>query len=252
MDTISLMYHAIEAPPGPGVDPHYTVGASSFVAQLQTCLENAGGVTDTLAWLAGRTGVIFTFDDGHESNYEVAFPLLAQLGATADFFVNPAQVGTPGFATWAQLREMSDGGMSIQSHGYDHAYFLTELSSERLREDLRRARVEIEQNVGRAVTLLAPPGGRCPNRLTEIAMECGYTHVLNSRPGRITSRSSRTLPRLAVTAQLDLPTLESWLRRGSALLKSQIRYTMLDVAKRALGDKRYMQMRERLLELAAS
>jgi len=45
----------------------------------------------------------------------------------------PAQVGGRGYASWAQLREMSDAGMSIQSHGYSHDYFLTDLSPHHLR-----------------------------------------------------------------------------------------------------------------------
>jgi peptidoglycan/xylan/chitin deacetylase (PgdA/CDA1 family) len=244
--TIALMYHALDATSGPGVDPHYSVDRKRFEDHISLCKGLGGGIVDTNAWLGGKRGVIFTFDDGHVSNYDVGFPMLKAAGGSGDFFVNPAQVGTPGFATWAQLREMSDGGMSIQSHGLDHRYFLTELSPFHLREDLRRARSEIEQNIGKPVTLLAPPGGRSPSLLEHVARECGYTHVLDSRPGRIEGAAARTLNRLAVTSQLALPALDAWLQgRGTAILR--LRYTVLDAAKRAFGDDTYQNIRRRLL-----
>lgn len=245
--TIALMYHAVGVEGGPGVDPHYAVALPVFTAHLQACVQQGGAVLCAQDWLGGRSGVVVTFDDGHESNHRVAWPLLAAIGGRADFFINPAQVGTPGFATWAALREMADAGMSIQSHGLDHSHYLTDLSPSRLREELRRARLDIEDHTGHSVTLLAPPGGRCPVGLAGIAREAGYTHVLNSRPVPIHRDSGPTLGRFAVTARLDVPTLESWLRGGSARLMVQARYMLLAGAKRVLGDRTYERMRQGLL-----
>src|SRR6516165_8423758 len=93
-ETIALMYHAVGDGTEPGADPHYTVGLPRLGEQLALCGQLGGGAISARDWLSGRAGVIVTFDDGHESNYRVAFPLLAASGATADFFVNPAQVGS--------------------------------------------------------------------------------------------------------------------------------------------------------------
>jgi len=246
------MYHQLGYTDGPGVDPHYTVDLVRFSQQLEICQRAGGGAIHTRQWLDGKPGVIITFDDGHQSDFAHAFPTLASAGSSADFFVNPRQVGTPGYCTWKQLREMADGGMSIQSHGLDHAYFLTDLPPHRLREDLQRARQEIEDKVGYAVTLLAPPGGRCPPNLTRIAVECGYTHVLNSRPGQITHGHGRLLGRMAITAEVANASLESWLRGGAALLRAQVRYSVLDLAKRALGEETYQLVRQRLLKPASN
>jgi peptidoglycan/xylan/chitin deacetylase (PgdA/CDA1 family) len=251
--TIALMYHAVGDANGPAVDPHYRVDLKRFQDQLSLSTRLSGGAISTHDWLAGKRGVIYTFDDGLESDHAVAWPTLAAAAGRGDFFVNPAQVGTPGYATWAQLREMSDGGMSIQSHGFDHRHFLTDLSPYHLREELRRSRLEIEEHIGKPVTLLAPPGGRSPARLEQTAIECGYTHVLDSRPGRIESESARTFSRLAVTAQLALPQLEAWLlRKGTAIVRMQVRYQVLDLAKRAFGDETYQNLRKRLLRTPAA
>ena len=98
------------------------------------------------------------------------------------------------------------------------------------------------------MTLLAPPGGRSPALLEHVARECGYTHVLDSRPGRVDGAAARTLSRLAVTSQLALPALEPWLhRRRARCCACRLRYTVLDSAKRAFGDEAYQNIRKRLL-----
>jgi len=245
--TIALMYHALGDDAGVGADPHYTVTLPRFGEQIALCKRLGGGAVSARDWLTGRPGVIITFDDGHQTNYHLGFPALVAAGAGGDFFVNPAQVGTPGFATWPQLREMADGGMSIQSHGLDHRHYLTDLTPQQLHDELGRARREIEDHVGKPVTLLAPPGGRCPPGLERVAQQVGYTHVLHSRPGAIRRDRGASMCRFAVTSEMDASSLEAWLRGGPARLRAELRYGVLAAAKRLLGDRLYERVRERLL-----
>lgn len=244
------MYHAIGdgSPADAAQDPHYTVSAETFAKHLSLAAAN-GGAHSARDWLKDGSGsMLLTFDDGHVSNYSLAFPILKQHGASADFFVNPGRVGTEGFATWPQLREMAEGGMSIQSHSFSHRY-LTSLSPAELRDELFRSKSDIEQHVGQPCTLLAPPGGRMPRGLGEVARELGYERVLSSQPGAI-RRGARDaiLPRMAVTAHLDEATLCAWLASdGGAMLRARVRYAVLAGLKQALGDRRYERMRSRVL-----
>ena len=59
------MYHAVGVDAGPGVDPHYAVSAAGFDEQMQACRRLGGGAVSARDWLAGKNGVIVTFDDGH-------------------------------------------------------------------------------------------------------------------------------------------------------------------------------------------
>jgi peptidoglycan/xylan/chitin deacetylase (PgdA/CDA1 family) len=239
------MYHALsrgQVPPGQ--DPHYTLDESRFRDQLRQIA--AIGACSARDWLRDgeRRPVLLTFDDGHASNYGLALPALVEHGLRADFFVNPGNVGKPGFASWAQLREMDAAGMSIQSHGYDHVY-LTSLGVDALRERLHAARIRIEDGIGSAVTLLAPPGGRMPAGLAGIARQCGYRHVLSSRPGRIrASRGAAILPRLAITTAVDAHRFQAWIGgKRTALAREQLRHGALSLAKELLGDSRYERAR---------
>jgi len=241
------MYHALHAGMTPaGQDPHYTLATHDFDLQMQE-IAAAGGGCSAAALLQGRSQarIVVTFDDGHASNHAIALPILRRHGVTADFFINPATVGTAGFLEWNQLRDMADAGMSIQSHGYDHVY-LTQLDGQRLRQTLKAAREEIEQQVGAAVTLLAPPGGRMPKDLLSVAQECGYTHVLSSEPGVLEAGkgAAHPLPRMAMTAATEHLTFQRWIRRDHvAIGHEQLRYRGLALAKRMLGDAGYERLR---------
>lgn len=247
--TIILMYHALTGAgsPAAGQDPHYSIGDAQLDAHLRLLERRAGGCASVRDWLAGSTDgrALLTFDDGHLSNYTLALPVLARHDARADFFVNPGRVGSDGFANWAQLGQMAAAGMSIQSHGWDHRYF-TELTLPALREDLTRSRQTIEDRLGQPVTLLAPPGGRMPAHLADIARECGYAHVLGSQPGYVHDAQATLLPRMAITTGLDESTLEGWLA-GRGVARARLRYATLGFAKRALGDRGYERLRARLL-----
>lgn len=63
--------------------------------------------------------VLITFDDGYESVYTVAYPVLRDLGMRATAFVVGTTLRTPNHLTFEQLREMSGAGViEIASHTY--------------------------------------------------------------------------------------------------------------------------------------
>lgn len=251
-EIVILMYHAIDGqPPAPAAaDPHYTVAAPAFAAHLAALAATGLPLDCARDGLrrGGARGVWLTFDDGDSSNHRVAFPMLAERGLRADFFVNPARVGAPGYATWPELREMAAAGMSIQSHGWDHVYF-TALAEPALRDDLERSRKTIEDRIGQPVELLAPPGGRCPPRLDRIAQSCGYRAVLGSRPGTLRPRDAGgVLPRVAVRAVHDARQLRDWALRGAAAMRPLVlRDRVFGAAKQLLGDRRYERLRSAML-----
>ncbi len=256
--TLALMYHAIAARDGAlaHADAHYALGVAQFAVHLESILAaRRVGVSarDVLEGRAPRGAVAITFDDGHVSNHDLAWEELLARGMRADFFVNPARVGTTGYCNWAQLRAMAESGQSIQSHGMTHRYF-TALDGAALRAELVDSRAMIEDRIGQAVCLLAPPGGRVPRGLWRLAQECGYRAVLGSAPGRWPrGDTSRILPRVAITRGTTAEHLRGWLEGGDAALRPlRWRYVLLDTAKRVLGDARYERVRASLLARRAA
>lgn len=246
-----LMYHAVGSRQGmAGADPHYSVSGESFgehIKRLQARGLEIRAVRDVVESDVPQTRVVaVTFDDGHISNYETAFPALLASDATADFFVNPSTVGSSNIVTWSALREMDQAGMSIQSHSYTHRY-LEDLSAEAVRDELTRSKAIIEDKLGRPVTTFAPPGGRINATVHRLAREAGYTTICVSRPGQWRA-GAITVPRFAVLASTLPENVEAWaVGRASVLARQVTGYWVRLGAKKALGNALYDQVRARIL-----
>ena len=139
---------------------------------------------------SNESAVGITFDDGFVSDYQEAFPVLVREGARADFFVNTANVGKPGYLSWEQIREMHEEGMGIHSHGHSHAA-LSLLPLDGLRRELATSRKLLEDKLGSPVELIAAPYGLMNRRVIREAFAAGYRGVCNSRqwPAKLGGRS---------------------------------------------------------------
>jgi peptidoglycan/xylan/chitin deacetylase (PgdA/CDA1 family) len=125
--------------------------------------------------------VLLTFDDGMLSDYDVAFPILAEKGRRAAFFITTAEVGAKGRVTWEHLREMAAAGMTLGAHGHTHR-FLPELGADEQRVELETSRALIEDKTGAAVRMMSLPGGRFRSDTCAAARACGYIAVFTSSP----------------------------------------------------------------------
>jgi len=67
-----------------------------------------------------RTKILINFDDGYDSIYTEAFlNYMKPLGMVGTVFIPGNNIGTAGFMTVAQLKELQDNGWCIASHGWD-------------------------------------------------------------------------------------------------------------------------------------
>ena len=237
------MFHAI----GSGdelhdCDPHYSYSKENFIAFLKDC----GSVTSLKEVLVGnKIDAVVTFDDGHISNFEAALGIKETVNGCADFFINPSMVGKTHFMSWADIRQINDLGMSIQSHSLDHVY-LSDLNYKQQYEQLLSSKKIIEDNIGSAVTILAPPGGRYNQDTIDICKEIGYQHVSISKPGRWSQ--GYISPRIAVLNGYPVADLVNCKNTFSPLLYKQVfKYQITGLAKTVLGNKRYDGIRSRLL-----
>lgn len=242
-----LMYH--EVPADAAAAGWFAVPRATFAAQLDR-IRTAGlrGTSLEAALAAGQPTVAITFDDGHVTHAREALPELAARGMTATFFVVTSWVGRDGYASWAELRQMADAGMSIQSHTRSHP-FLSELDRREALEELRASRLEIEQRIGRAVTTLALPNGDAP-RVDEDLEAAGYRWVATSRWGANRGRGDaiRRVRRYTVRRSTTLDELERFARaRASVLSPEAVRLELLGRLRTAVGPSRYARWRRAVL-----
>jgi peptidoglycan/xylan/chitin deacetylase (PgdA/CDA1 family) len=249
VDNVSvLMYHALIDETGDCLDAdrHYAVTRPTLIRHLALMREarlRPASVASLLASGTKADQVAMTFDDGHLSNIDAASDIADQNGS-ADFFVNPDRVGKPNYLSWTALREMSAMGMSIQSHGLTHRYF-NEMTDTEAHDELRKSKKEIEQHIGKPVTIFAPPGGRLTPRVAAIAEQLGYEAICSSRVGLWRKgTSSWNIPRFAVLLGTSDEQLKRWITQDKIeLAKLSLRQRALDTMKRVLGSRGYERFR---------
>ena len=183
----------------------FAVTVSSFKQQLAALREHGFSGADLAAVRESSSSrrVVLTFDDGLASHYEHAFPVLLDYGSRATFFVSTALVGSAGYLTWNQLREMTDAGITIGSHGFLHTDYSL-LSPSVALSQLRASRESIEDAIGKPVTSFSAPYGFLNRRLLDIARTAGFHHVCSSLP-YLAGATSAVVPRIAVYARTSLP-----------------------------------------------
>lgn len=250
-----LMYHRILSDRCPVPDPEerpWAVTLEAFGWQMGHLRETGrvgvamGRVHATLA-AGGRIPaewVAITFDDGNASDHAHAFPLLAEHGFQATFFVCGARVDAPGGLTRAALREMHAAGMHLGSHGMTHR-FLTTLDGDAERDELVRSRGLLEDIVGAAVDHFAPPGGRWSRRTEGTLRALAFAAVSTSAFGYNDAARPRFAYRRIPIVRGTLPGRFSAVARGARvpLLSAYARATALHAARGLLGERAYARVR---------
>jgi peptidoglycan/xylan/chitin deacetylase (PgdA/CDA1 family) len=192
----------------------------------------------------------FTFDDGRESDYREAFPVLAELDLRATFFIVPTLVGTPGYAGWGELREMVATGMEMGSHSLTHP-FVDRLDATALRREFGESKDIIENRLGIPVRAASLPRGWAPPALEPILTELGYRVFCNSRVGWWRPGAPPlSVPR--IPAEPGMP-VEEFAAIVNAERRALWRLQLVDTAKNAVkacvGRRGWNRLREPLLRL---
>lgn len=225
-----LMYHDFVD----NLNSHANVRPIDFAKQLQY-LKERGYQTindrDLTLYFEGKEKLppkplMITMDDGYESNYDSAYPILKKFRMKATIFVIVSYVGkTPGYSKhfgWKQAKEMYDSGLiDIEDHTFNlhedipsksrglffwraktrmvpaltnkmtiNGKLETEAAYEkRVHDDLLLAKNLIEQHVGNHVDSIAYPYGVTNKTVMKIAAQIGlrYGFVINNKVANISS-----------------------------------------------------------------
>lgn len=125
---------------------------------IDTAAYSLYDTSDPTARYWQRPLVSITFDDGWESAFVNAVPLLDQYGYKATFYLNPSSLDTPSFMTSDQATSLQNDGQELASHGYEHDDFTT-LGKSSLEYQLSRAHDYFTQVRGETAVDFATPFG---------------------------------------------------------------------------------------------
>jgi peptidoglycan/xylan/chitin deacetylase (PgdA/CDA1 family) len=183
----TLMYHDI-APrdqrdaagfPGP-LAARYKLEPEAFEAHLDA-VAATGLTVGTLDGAGAAPAVALTFDDGGCSA-PLAAEALERRGWRGQFFVTSSRIGTPGFMTADQLRELSAHGHVIGSHSHTHPTYMGRLTRAQLDEEWTRSRDILAEALGEAPRTASVPGGFLSPAVIAAAAGAGYELLFTSEP----------------------------------------------------------------------
>jgi len=136
-----------------------------------------------------NNAVIITFDDGSQSQYDIAFPILKKHGFKATFFIITNRPGGEGYMSWEELREMAEykdennkSLFDIESRSHTHLPLPSKDEMGKWKEvvlfELQTSQSLIEKETGKTSRFLALPGagswGRGDEDFIGLAKESGY------------------------------------------------------------------------------
>ena len=190
MKTPILTYHAIKDFTA-CLDDAYALQPVDFEAQLKH-LSELGYKTTILATDTSKQEkaisdldnklIGLTFDDGHISNFTLAYPVLKKYGFKAIFFIIVNNIDKPGYISWEQLRQLETNGMSIGSHSMTHP-ILTRMTDRDVEYELKESKNILDKNLLFPTESISIPHGFWNNRIANIAFRVGYKQIFTSDEG---------------------------------------------------------------------
>jgi peptidoglycan/xylan/chitin deacetylase (PgdA/CDA1 family) len=187
-----LMYHVIAAPPPGAPFPGLYVAPSEFAAQVQA-LKRAGWHAVTLDqvqtyWqrgvpLGAGKPIVLSFDNGYQSQYTQALPVLRQLGWVGD--ENVQLTGLPpsqGGLSQAQIHGLVAAGWELDTQGFSHADLIT-LDAQQLHYQVAVARSTVQRRYHVSVNWFCYPSGHYDATVLTAVEAAGYTGSTTVVPG---------------------------------------------------------------------
>lgn len=226
----ALMYHSI----GENIDTE--TGAKLYAVSLND-FKNQLSFISTLS-----EKPIITFDDGFEDTCTMALPLLKEYGLKAYFFIVVSKIGECGYIQWEQLKELTQAGMIIGSHGMTHRC-LIELDDKALDYELKTSKKILENATGQTIAYFSLPKGYYNALVLRKIKEAGYTKVFTSE---LSENDGFRCGRIAVRNDWDIAYFQKILETG-APIQYKAEDTIKSISKKLLGPRNYERLRKLLL-----
>jgi len=150
---------------------------------------------------------IMTFDDGYETVYKVAFPILQNYGMSATIFLTVGEKGSQktderlpslegrSMLNWYEIQEMKRWGIEFGAHTLTHPD-LTRLPQDRMETEICDSKKIIENILGTPIFCFAYPYGRYNDSVRKLVQQ-HFTCASSDKLGFITVNSEpHTLKRV--------------------------------------------------------
>ena len=248
MDSISLMYHCIYAsiPQESGFQ-----GAGAMIYKISS-VDFEKQVNAISKYLEKnnleKEAVTFTFDDGGVSFITIIAPILERYGYRGLFFISTRYIGTEGFLTVDQIKELVTRGHMVGSHSHTHPEMMNTMKEEDLIYEWKISGDILREIIGKKVVTASIPNGFCSNKVLSAMVKTGFSSIYTSKPTVNIHHyeSSVIIGRYAITSDMSVDYVLSILSSKKHRFLINLRFQCLGIAKQMLGSA-YVKIRGRLL-----
>ncbi len=214
-----LLYHRIAISP---INSPYYISPDKFEAELKL-LRDWEYTTITLEMLVRAITenaplpprpILITFDDGNLDNYTTAFPIMKKYGFTGVLYISGRYLGTQGYLSVDQIKEMARAHWEVGSHGMAHPD-LTAHGPQQVDYEIVDSRAFLEKKLELPILSFAYPFGDWDHATYHKVVLAGY--IAGMGIGSTSEQHERNLfalNRLDINGTYDL-------ERFSALLPWQ-------------------------------
>jgi len=182
---IVLMYHRFEENKYPSTN----IKIADFREQIFLIKKNgfnfieANNFENNLMNLKDKKKVLLTIDDAFKSFYDHAWPILKKDKIPFLLFVNTREVGSKGYMTWQQIREVSEAKfVHIGNHSYSHDY-LVDKKDDEIYSDISLAAKDLKKNIGYNSPFFSYPFGEYSNNFKDIVKNFGFKYAFGQHSG---------------------------------------------------------------------
>jgi peptidoglycan/xylan/chitin deacetylase (PgdA/CDA1 family) len=217
-----LMYHSISIPPAGASLPELFVPTGDFTDQMRA-LQRDGYHAVTLDQLWGawhgqgslpEKPIVLSFDDGYQTQYTHAAPVLKQLGWPGVLNLKLLSL-EQGEMTPKMIKSMISDGWEIDSHTINHLD-VSQLSGASLHHEIADSRKMLQKQFGVPSNFFCYPAGRYDDQAIAALKAAGYTGATTELPGEATIGGDPfTLPRIRISGSDGVAGMEAKLASPS-------------------------------------
>jgi peptidoglycan/xylan/chitin deacetylase (PgdA/CDA1 family) len=232
-------------------DRVYLLAEEEFARQLEYLRSeewNTISVQQLLEFLKNKIplpekSLIMSFDDGNQTDFTIAFPLLEKLGFRATFFVTSDFIDKSGHLSKSQIVRMSQAGMEFGSHGKTHR-FLSTLNEKELKTELQESKTVLEDLISKEVGLLSLPGGYYSFKIREVARDADFKGICTSRFDWNTDATDPfELRRISLGYSDSLSNFISLIKLNARVyFKKRFKWNLLNLLKAVMGPNDYFKL----------
>lgn len=157
-----------------------------------------------------RCSILITFDDGYESFYTYAYPILEKYGLTATVFMLAGYIGRfngwdmrrrfkrPKHLSSGQIQMLFKNGIGFGSHGLHHR-FLTHCSRIEAKAELEESKSRLEYLLQHPIQSFAYPYGSVNSETADMVQSAGYRIAFSLNPCQeLSSDTIYRFPRMGI------------------------------------------------------